>query len=513
MSTRNSQSDRRETTDMSAGKYARKPIAAAAFAFIIIFCGITIISIIPSSNFFDPSAITSKIRLGDFPIGAFIPPLQPPTPSISPQNVSQEFLDWLQDLLNNTDLSQLNLTIPPGLLPILGGMWYYGYGPFGPPVTIIEAPYNIPRKWRLMTFDQFDGFDWTQSNNTPDYFNFTDPYIGADIHRVIIYFQINGSGRMVLPLPILWDKGKILKSPAFNIIPITNLTWNIFANEYGDVLLNMTNIGLNPISYTVSYNVTYDPNVNSTHIRQFVESNPPSQGPSLPGKYLQIPNVPAINSYVQSFISELTPFSTINNTYDTVLAALEYFKTRFNFAPLFSTTNANITRFLVNGYGDSKDFASTFAIFLRYLNISTRFIMGGIGFEAIFPPWLPITNNYYWTEVWIPNNTSGGNWVQFDPTPVPQKMYMNNGTGYFLKDARISDIRMVTDHFDLIFNASVNYSNIQNRVSDNFNFTAQLLKNYKPVNRTILQSNIKIKFNDMTDELFLGEIQIKVKKG
>ncbi|MHA1298802.1 MAG: transglutaminase domain-containing protein [Candidatus Helarchaeota archaeon] len=537
MASRNSSNRRKEIEDISARRYARKPVATATFAFILLFSGIIIFSVLPLSFFFDPGSFTSKIRLGDFPLGMFIPPPEQ-NPNINPEDLPDEFWEWLMDNLNQTDIPEdlfdnitipddwnlpddLNIpsdfnfpedfdwgSIPPDLLPFLAAMWYIGYGPFGPTVNISVAHDTPPRFWRLFVYDEFDGMDWTQTNNTREPLNYVAPYNGADIYQVNINVTVQGNGINVLPLPVLWDSAMILNSPTFNITPTTNLTWNLLTNEYNDAILNLSNTGPDSIDYEITYNVSYNPNVNLTYIRQNINSTPPAQGPSLPGKFLQVPNIPEIDPYIQDFLSTMNPFSTINDTLNTTYAALEYFKTRFRYVPMFSTSSANITRFLINGYGDSKDFATAFTIFLRHLNISARYVFGTIGFGTTTPPWLPLTNQYYWTEVWVPNNTNGGNWVQVDPSPVPYTSYINVGVGYVPINTRIADSRMITDHFDLILTSNVTYSTILNRGVDDFELRAKLLKNYIPVNRTILQPLIKLNFSDMTDNVFLGQIQV-----
>ncbi len=473
MSSRNNQDRRRETEDLSARRYARKPITTAAFTFIILFSGIVVISVLPSSFFFDPGALTSKIRLGDFPIGAFIPPLEQ---DISPQDLLQLLIDLMQSI---------------DLLP----------DDLGTNINISVTPDTIPRYWRLFTYDNFDGTDWSQTNTTFQSLNYATPFSGADIYQVRIDLALQGIGGAPIPLPILWDSPLILTSPAFSITPSVNITWNLLTNEYKDAILNLTYTGINPTNCQIIYNVSYNPNANLTYIEQNVASTPPSQGASLPGKYLQVTNIPSINTYLQDFLSTISPISSTNNTYDTTLAALEYFKTRFRYNPIINTTNKDIIRFLTSGYGDSEDFATAFSLFLRYLNISTRYVMGTVGYLTITPPWLPLLNVHYWTEVWIPDSSSGGNWVQFDPTPVP---YLWN----YLIPMRINDDRMETDHFDLNLYANVTPVNHQNRNTDFFELKAQLLKNYAPVNRTALEPIININFSDYTNNTYLGFAQV-----
>ncbi|NVM00800.1 MAG: hypothetical protein HWN67_00570 [Candidatus Helarchaeota archaeon] len=512
MSTRNSQDTRRETEDMSAEKYARKPITTAAFVFIILFSGIVFISILPSSTFSDPGSLTSNIPLGDFPIGAFIPPLEDllePDLGISPDDLPDWLKDILEDLIdNNTNLPPIippNITIPQDLPP----MGYLGNGPFGASYTILTTPNYTPRYWRLFTYDNYDGTSWNPTNYTTEPFNYGSTFTGADIYQVQINFTLNNRTTLGLPLPTLWNSPEILNNPLFFVTPNPDITYNLIKNEYNDVFLNISNNATNQIDVIVRYNVTYNPNVNLTFIKQNVRPNPPSEGPSLLGRYLQTPNLPSINPYLQDFLSKINPISTTNNTYNTALAALEYFKTRFYYNPM-ATANADIYQFLANGYGDSRDFATAFTIFLRHLNISTRYIMGSIGYLSIPPYWLPLTNQYYWTEVWIPNNVGGGNWVQFDPTQVPSVMYMYKNTSYVPLKTRINDSRMETDHFDITLSANVSASNPQNRNVDNFELTAQLLKNYIPVNRTILEPIIKINFSDWTNNSYLGENQVNI---
>lgn len=377
MAPRNNQARRKEIEDLSARRYARRPITTAMFAFIILFSGLILLSALPLSFFFDPSSITSKIRIGDFPIGMIY---QPPNanPEIKlPSNIT--IPDWLRDILinliNNTNppTNIGNITIPPNLQPIN----YIGNGPFGANTLILTTPDNPTRYWRIFTCDDYNGSQWNPTNYTTDPFNFGGTFPGADIYQVRINLTLLSRFSLGLPLPTLWNSPEILNNPAFYVTPNPNITWNLIKNEYKDVFLNISNTGLSPIDCEVIYNVTYNPNVNLTYIKQNVKPNPPSQGPSLPGKYLQTPNIPSITPYLQDFLSKMNPISTTNNTYNTVLAALEYFKTRFYYDPVHTTSNADINRFLTNGYGDSKDFATTFTIFLRYLNISTRYIMGG----------------------------------------------------------------------------------------------------------------------------------------
>ncbi|MHA1380553.1 MAG: transglutaminase domain-containing protein [Candidatus Helarchaeota archaeon] len=501
MSSRNNSDRKREVEDLSAKRYARKPMSTAMFAFILTFSGIIILSVLPLSFFFDPGSFSSKIRIGDFPLGMIIPPQQQ-----SPNLDITQLPDWLQDLLldylNNTDTT--NITIPQ-ISPDIPPINYIGNGPLGPNVLILTTPEAPSRHWRLMTYDNFDGTNWSQTNTTTDPYNFGTTYTGADIYQVRINLTLPERYGFGLPLLNLWDTPEILNTPPFSVTVDPNLTWNMIKNEYNNVFLNISNNGLTPIDVQIQYNVTYNPNVNSTYIMSNVDPNPPSNGPSLPGKYLQTPSIPSINSYLQDFLSKMNPISTTNDTYNTTIAALEYFKTRFFYKP---TANQDITGFFINGSGNSNDFATAFALFLRHLNISTRYVMGSIGYFSVIPPWLPLTNTYYWTEVWIPDNSGGGNWVQFDPTPVPYRMYMYYQNVFIPMNTRINDNRMETDHFDLILSANVTPLAHQNRNTDIFEFTAQLLKNYQPVNGTILEPIIKINFSDSTNDTYLGEVQV-----
>ncbi|MHA1267237.1 MAG: transglutaminase domain-containing protein [Candidatus Helarchaeota archaeon] len=401
-----------------------------------------------------------------------------------------------------------------GGIPGMGGSMGGGLGPFGTGSTMVYVSVPQPwRYWRIGVYDYYEGSTWLKTDNTTVSYP-TDDSAGTD-YNVIIQVDFSQAGYGTLPLPHLWNRPMIRSG--LSVIPSTNVTWNLIEDSYGVVYWNAS-IEI-PGTYVISYTVTYDSSVSIDGIEANVYAQSPLNFVADPGdgkNYLQIPDLsayPAVVADMQAVASN--PAIATNNTYETAKALMEYFKTRWWWTPFrdLPTGHEFDPGFLLNnGYGISSDFASNYVMYLRYLNISSRLVWGGIGHQdaSDIPSYRKLTHSHFWAEVWIPNATNtGGEWVQFDPTPFPPTMWQPDQSASDPKplipvNTRRNDTRVETSHYTMFLNASVPPNTPQNRGIDLFNLSGTLVRDGYPITRTWLNETVTYTYADVTANKALG---------
>ncbi|MHA1359457.1 MAG: DUF4129 domain-containing transglutaminase family protein, partial [Candidatus Helarchaeota archaeon] len=412
-----------------------------------------------------------------------------------------------------------------GGLPGMGGSMGAGLGPFGTGNTTVWVSSNQAwRYWRLRGYDWFSGYTWLISDNT------TIPYQWNDVlginYTVIFRVEYNEPGYGNLPLPTLWNRPMIYSGFVFlneTGLPAQNVTWELIEDPYGNVFWNATigNAGI----YYLGYNVTFD----NTITKAMIESNVYSQSPlnfvaDAPGTqdYLQLPmtylqaNASAVLADMQALASN--PAITTNNTYETAKAVMEYFKMNWWWTPYrYRIPGKDFDpMYLMNyGYGTSADFASNYVMYLRYMNISSRLVWGGVGYQddltasAQFGmPLSRLSHSHFWAEVWIPNATNtGGEWVQFDPSPIPPTMWQPNATNpnqlIEINTQRYDD-RVETAHYKMLLTSSVNYDAPQNR-GNSFTLNGNLLRDGTTLTKTWLGEAVQYDYIDVTEKTLVGQ--------
>ena len=407
--------------------------------------------------------------------------------------------------------------IDPGDYPGLMGL---GLGLFGTEAIKVWVNSTLPnRYWNLRTYDTFNSSNWIQSDDITSDYNYTtkSPIPSSEKYLVWmnISYQQNGSGS--LPIPHLWPSAEVIENLTVYSPAIVN--WTLLTDSSGATIWNATISNASSSLFTISlvYNATYDETITPNSIYsqmtpQTVDGtpfDPPGQT-----KYRLLPTLdPAVISDMENVKNKVFPKGL--SVYNASMAVLEYFKTRYSWVAYINRTNQfNASQLVKAGYGTDSDFASNFALYLRYLNISSRLAWGGVGYST--DPSSPTSNNMYrlspifYTEVWIPNATNtGGNWLQLDPTPVPDKTYAMDGPGSFFEIyPRIPDDRMETYHYTLsVLSNTSNYMNPLNhlnRNSDSFELNATLYKDGIPISQTELDDIVNFTFYDETDDLILG---------
>jgi hypothetical protein len=412
-----------------------------------------------------------------------------------------------------------------GGLPGMGGSMGGGLGPFGTGNTIVWVSSDQDwRYWRLRGYDWFSGYTWVTSDNI------TSPYQWNDVlgtnYTVIFRVEYTEPGYGNLPLPTLWDKSMIYSDFVFlneTGLPATNATWEVIQDPYGSVFWNATigNAGI----YYLGYTVTYD----DTITKSAIESNVYAQSPSTfvadaPGAYdyLQLPL-----AYLQANASEVladmqalasNPAIATNDTYETAKAVMEHFKMSWWWTPYryqIPGQDFDPAYLMDYGYGTSADFASNYVMYLRYMNISSRLVWGGVGYQddptASTQFGIPVgrlSHSHFWAEVWIPNATNtGGNWVQFDPSPIPPTMWQPNATDpnqLIEIDTQRYDDRVETSHYKMLLTSSVSYDVPQDR-GNSFNLNGDLLRDGTTLTETWLDEAVQYDYTDVTEKDLVGQ--------
>jgi len=407
--------------------------------------------------------------------------------------------------------------VDPGDYPGLMGL---GLSPFGTPYIKVWVNSSLPnRYWRLRTYDTFNSTNWVQSNKTTSPYDYTTKSPIPSSQKYLVWmnitYQKNGSGS--LPIPHLWPSGEVISN--LTVYSPADVKWNLLKDPSGAVIWNASISNASSSEFIVSlvYNVTYDDSVSPASIYSHMTSQIVDGTPfDPPGniKYRQLPNLPPDVVADMEKVKNMV-FSKSLNVYNASLAVLEYFKTHYSWiASDDSGSQFNASRLVRNGNGTNSDFASNFALYLRYLNISTRLVWGGIGYFKDTQS--PTSNDMYslspifYTEVWIPNSTNtGGHWLQMDPTPFPNRTYGMTGPGsYSLIYPRILDDRIVSHHYDLLVLSNPsdyhNPLNHLNRYIDSFSLNATLYRDGTPISQTLLGELVNFTFYDETDDKILG---------
>ncbi|NHI93237.1 MAG: transglutaminase domain-containing protein [Candidatus Lokiarchaeota archaeon] len=407
------------------------------------------------------------------------------------------------------------------------GIWAIGTDPYGDSsynVTVSSSDPN--RYYKITAFDYYDGITWTQSNGTifpAAELNFTSYTPGDLLYNVSMEINVTQNGALSIPLITLANFNSsrgipriIQNSLIIHSDPSKYVFNYILSNSYGGAILNMTFLNiLSPYIFSFSYNITCD-SIDSSLIKSKVPNDPTLSNTGMPTTMIDYKQIP---STVKPLLDALNLDDyKLDDVYNTTLNLIEYLKTNYAFTPLIGKADYNILTFLNTKMGTSGDFATALTMFLRYLNISSRLVWGGVGYdENGFSR--RITNQHYWVEVWVPStpvNQGNGYWIQFDPTPFPMNMWDAVNSSWFAP--RVLDSQMETSHYDMFIERNV--SGIEGFVSkgDTIEFIICIYKNnnthviYDSINRvnqTLGGSNINIDFYEAClDYYFAQDIPI-----
>lgn len=389
-----------------------------------------------------------------------------------------------------------------------GGEGVWGFGDFGPSGMVVHAqPATLSNRsyWKMNSYDNFDLNTWTKNNQT--YNNVTNVSASTS-YQVIIDFYVNQNGSGFYPLPVLSPIANLVDG-TFSVTKmdakagLVNYSKILYDENYGAVYWNVTiNGSLDPgdpswfqISYNVTYNGSYDGTYSawSAPIQSMNNPGIPNDGSGI--NYTVVPSLPV---FIQNEIDQFRNHPQLTDVNETVLAVMEYFKTNFSFTPEMSGTGFDIAFLIQNGYGTAAQITSAFITFLRDLNISSRFVYGGVGLDPADISW--VSNDHYWAEVWIEDTSGFGDWVQFDPVPLPKQMYSQTSSSWF--DPRVPDEKVDTMHYDVdvVYNTTSNITR-----GTTIEFTGSLSRDGQIITTNLLNEAINMSFYDMNNATYLAQ--------
>lgn len=369
------------------------------------------------------------------------------TPITIDITISQTPDNWYDEIFDiPDDLPNMIVEIPP--------IEMFDYGLIDPNmIVLIVHPDNTTyptRYWRLEAYDNYN-MDWNKTltgsySYSPIYYVPSSP---AQLYTV--YMNFTHSASQSTMIPALFANYTIVDAGGYSIQTLQgDLNYfNLSMDEYNSTFLNgdYTRSGLSTLNYTVA-GYPFDLNaINNT-------AGYPGQGPSyISNIYTQVPSYLRANTTFMNFVNSIDDSGTVFQTAMNVLSRLTGGEYTYNISILLNGGGPAqgedpVIWFLQNKQGICVHFASTFVMALRELGISARLVVGFVGGEITVDPQLGLVHiiraihAHAWAEVWVPRSDwSGGEWVQFDPTPGPAQ----NGTN--------SDPN-VQSAYQLILNAS-----------------------------------------------------------
>ncbi|MFX1597552.1 MAG: transglutaminase domain-containing protein [Promethearchaeota archaeon] len=401
------------------------------------------------------------------------------------ENVSYEFYDQIP----STDIPFIP-PIDPNLTDQYGDLLN---------ITFFNVtPGTPPKYWKMTSYDYYNSSQWEKTNASQtdlSLIGLGEVPPNATIFTIYMNISHGLSGNLLLPII---SPNPMLIDGSFSLIPSDNyLNHTTATDTYGSALLTIsfTNQG----NSTITYDVSYQP-LNLTDIEASAGS--PSDTPIwIQTLFLQVPGGRAAylsaNPFVAGTVGLFESYAQTHNVFETATQILGYLTSNYvfdPFAPRPPSGRDQVDWFLENGNGTSQDFSTAYTVILRCLNISSRFVYGflpgeRVGSFRIIRGW----NIHFWSEVWVPNSTSGGNWVQFDPTPLPSDISDIVGD-----DDGVTSVRY---NLFLFANDTILVSPVSIGRGEFVEFEARMMNNSQPM------GNVDIVFIDQTDDRFLGQLQ------
>ncbi|MHA1144982.1 MAG: transglutaminase domain-containing protein [Candidatus Helarchaeota archaeon] len=389
-----------------------------------------------------------------------------------------------------------------------GGEGVWGFGDFGPSGTHFEAePATSTNRsyWKMNSYDEFDSSTWTKSNVT--YANVTN-VTAAQVYNITIDLVAITNGTALYPLPVLSPIANMIDG-SFNVTKMSgsgtiNQSDLLYDVNYGAIYWNVSiggSVSLTDptwlqVTYSVPYNGSYDGDFDAWAGNMNAIGSPGSPNDGSGINYTSVSYIP---QYIRDEIDQFRNHPALTTVNDTVLAVMEYFKTNFSFTPELNGTGYDLDALFQNGYGTSAQISTAFVMFLRDLGISSRLVYGGIQLDPSNYKW--ISNEHFWAEVWIEDDLGFGDWVQFDPVPLPKYMYNETqGSGGTWYPARIPDEKVRTMHYDV--NVTFNSSSVVSR-GTGIEFTASLWRDNQILKTNLLNQKINISFYDLVNDTFI----------
>jgi len=303
-------------------------------------------------------------------------------------------------------------------------------------VVFVVVPKNPGQLWRQESYDFYNGASW--SKTITDSIRLLGPEeliqpSEATNPIYTIFFSAQAGGQVgSIELPSLFPHIRVIDGSfkTYRIVdgtpevddPSRFMYLELATDDYGTLLLNPLIQGTTGEQVPVSFDITF---VNQDIANVIANAQQGSAAPGWTSIYRQLP------SLTQRVIDNITQFTSVgNNAYEKAMAVKTYFQ---------STFELNITRealtdypqgqevtdwFLERGNGLPQHFATSYAVFMRYLGIPARIVSGyALGEEDLVQDFRTVMVRHmtFWVEVFIPMSGSidGGEWIQVIPTPLP----------------------------------------------------------------------------------------------
>lgn len=387
-------------------------------------------------------------------------------------------LGWYGIFGNMTPYSgPINFSVPPET----DYMALFDKGIVDPDMVIFTVSPATPlRYWRLESYDLFNSHSWSRSNQSKiEKTNFDSIPYGS--REFIINMNISHLFVDSRYIPALWPEPRITFLSLNDAFQKT-----LYLDDYDGIMLDSSygSQGTSLLTYGVTY-VDLD--------LDYITSNAKTASytpDDISQRYTQLPN--NLSQRVHDFADQFRGKG--DNVYETALIVLAYFRTNFTFDMDLFLGNSTDTPpedgdivdwFLQRGKGTAAHFATAYVVTLRELGISARPVFGftpGFQKPGSNVREIKAINIHAWAEVYIPYSESGeGEWLQFDPTPLPEDLKFKDDT---------------VQELNYILEVDVN-NTILNR-GDPLKISATFYENFKPAEGYLID------FFDQTEGTLLG---------
>jgi transglutaminase-like putative cysteine protease len=256
-----------------------------------------------------------------------------------------------------------------------------------------------PSYWRLAGLDTFEGNIWKVAGNfSPEDGKLPgQDTLGGQRDTVLQDFSIDALAAIWLPAAF---------APAEIHSTSSDITWNA---DTGSLTVANDVPSSDGVDYTIESSV---PRFTSTELRAAPDIVPAD----IADRYLPLPDIPSVVLTEAQRITADAP-----TRYDKVLALQQYFRS-FTYSVDLSgkPTEYTVDQFLEERVGFCQQFAGTFALMARSLQIPARVAIGftwgdpiGVAEDGRTIYQVTGRQTHAWPEVWF----DGLGWVAFEPTP------------------------------------------------------------------------------------------------
>ncbi|MCK5641882.1 MAG: hypothetical protein KAJ19_13850, partial [Gammaproteobacteria bacterium] len=321
--------------------------------------------------------------------------------------------NWFDDI-NYTDLP-LDQQLPQDLMQQMNNTLF------------LVEPVDPAQLWRSGAYDRYDGSGWDKTQigriTLPP---ITQAEASVGVYTVYtIYMNITVSPNVeAIELPALFPTAQIIED-SFSTVPAGRiLSYDLETDVYNTVLFSPLLQGETGESILLQYEVTYE-----SQDLAFIAANALDGSAADSSIALTYTPLPPLTPLVTSEIDQFR--GVYSNAYNTSVAVDLYF--RSNYQLLIDQpevmerppTGQEVTDwFIQRGGGLPMDFATAYCVFMRDLGIPARMTMGyalgddtGAGYRDI-----KVRHMMFWSEVYIPLQGGGGEWIQVIPISLPGSM-------------------------------------------------------------------------------------------